>query len=337
MMMHKSNIICGSGLALLLTLLGAAGCSKQQAVQSPAVGNFPADHVIRVSTEVAPTTKGSYTTDNIAEFDLMVTDNTKSKYSFQNTKFRKSAASDEWAPENTQLWGGADDVVTIYAIAPCFKDQDTWGTGNFTRPEIPFEIEAEQHEESNSSDYLGYILNEKNVKDCLTADGKLKIQFEHMLSLVKITFKLGTEFNNKEVPQSDIISDVVISGTQRSFYPAPNPGKFTVHAISSASDVKPYFKEWTPAKDKNGAADKTGNCTSLYECILVPQTMQAGELKLSFKADGKAYEWTNTSNLKFTQSLQHSLTLKVGKDVVIAEGFSAKEWTETEGGKLYTE
>ncbi len=336
-MTHKSTIIPVSA-ALLLTLLWGAGCSKQQAVQEPSAGNFPADHVIRVSTEVAPTTKGSYTTDNIAEFDLMVTDVTNSKYSFKNTKFSK--ISGVWVPEKTLLWGGADDVVTIYAIAPCFKDRDKWVTGSFIRPRMmPFEIEAEQHEESNSSDYLGYILNEKNVKDCLTADGKLKIQFEHMLSLVKITFKLGTEFNNKEVPQSDIISDVVISGTQRSFYPnpAPNPDKFTVQAILSASDVKPYFKKWTPAKDKNGAADKTGNCTSVYECILVPQTVAAGGLKISFKADGKAYEWTNTSDLKFTQSLQHSLTLKVGKDVVIAEGFSAKEWTETEGGKLYTE
>ena len=62
MMMHKSNIICGSGLALLLTLLGVAGCSKQQAVQSPAQGNFPQDHIVRVSPQVA-TTKG--TTDYV--------------------------------------------------------------------------------------------------------------------------------------------------------------------------------------------------------------------------------------------------------------------------------
>ena len=289
-----------------------------------------------MSTEVAPATKGSYTTDNITEFDLMVTDKTNSKYSFANTKFSKSA-SGEWIPEKTQLWGGADDEVTIYAIAPCFKDRDKWKTNHFYRsyPDLLCEVEAEQSEENRNSDYLSYILKDKVVKDCLTTDGKLKIQFGHMLSLVRVTFKLGTEFNNGEVPQSDIISDVVISGTRRSFYlvPETNTAKLTVttnSAISATSDVKPYFKKWT------SAADKTGNCTSVYDCILVPQTVTKGGLKISFKAAGKNYEWVAPS-LSFSPNAAHTLTLKVGKDVVIAGGFTATAWTESEGGSLYTE
>lgn len=314
-------------------LLLAVGCAKQNVQE----GGFPEDHVIRVSTEVAPATKGSYTTDNITEFDLIVTDHTKAAYSFNNTKFSKS--SGEWVSEKTLLWGGAKDTVTVYAVAPCFKDRDLWDTQDFDR--LPFydtmcEIEAEQSEESKSSDYLcwvGSYQSAKTVDKCLT-DGKLKIEFAHMLSLVRITFRLGTEFNNGGIPQSNIISDVVISGTSRSFWITTMmyDGKLSAYVPVQviASDVKPYNTEW------HAAAAETGNCTSVYECILVPQTVSVGELNISFKADGKAYEWV-APELTFSPNSVHTLTLKVGKDAVIAGGFTATEWVNENSTILETE
>ena len=313
-------------------LLLAVGCAKQNVQE----GGFPEDHVIRVSTEVAPATKGSYTTDNITEFDLIVTDHTKAAYSFNNTKFSKS--SGEWVSEKTLLCGGAKDTVTVYAVAPCFKDRDLWDTQDFDR--LPFydtmcEIEAEQSEESKSSDYLcwvGSYQSAKTVDKCLT-DGKLKIEFTHMLSLVRITFRLGTEFNNGGIPQSNIISDVVISGTSRSFWITTMmyDGKLSAYVPVQviASDVKPYNTEW------HAAAAETGNCTSVYECILVPQTVSVGELNISFKADGKAYEWV-APELTFSPNSVHTLTLKVGKDAVIAGGFTATEWVNENSTILET-
>lgn len=314
-------------------LLLAVGCAKQNVQE----GGFPEDHVIRVSTEVAPATKGSYTTDNITEFDLIVTDHTKAAYSFNNTKFSKS--SGEWVSEKTLLWGGAKDTVTVYAVAPCFKDRDLWDTQDFDR--LPFydtmcEIEAEQSEESKSSDYLcwvGSYQSAKTVDKCLT-DGKLKIEFTHMLSLVRITFRLGTEFNNGGIPQSNIISDVVISGTSRSFWITTMmyDGKLSAYVPVQviASDVKPYNTEL------HAAAAETGNCTSVYECILVPQTVAEGDLKISFKAGGKAYEWV-APELTFSPNAAHTLTLKVGKDAVIAGGFTATEWVNENSTILETE
>lgn len=316
-------------------LLLAVGCAKQNVQE----GGFPEDHVIRVSTEVAPATKGSYTTDNITEFDLIVTDHTKAAYSFNNTKFSKS--SGEWGPEKTLLWGGAKDIVTVYAVAPCFKTRN-FKTNSFQRvpdnPDDMCEVEAEQSEESKKSDYLYWVGasndNKVMVEDCLAEDGKLKIQFTHLLSLVRITFKLGTEFNNGGVPQSNIISDVVISGTRRSFWISSTMyyGALAARAWTEAavSDVKPYNLDWT------SAVNKTGNCTSVYECILVPQTMAEGDLKISFKAGGKAYEWV-APELTFSPNAAHTLTLKVGKDAVIAGEFTATEWVNEDSAILETE
>lgn len=97
-----------------------------------------------------------------------------------------------------------------------------------------------------------------------------------------------------------------------------------------ASDVKPYNTEW------HAAAAETGNCTSVYECILVPQTMADGDLKISFKAGGKAYEWV-APELTFSPNTAHTLTLKVGKDAVIAGGFTATEWVNEDSAILETE
>ena len=105
-MMSKSTIIPASA-ALLLTLLGV-GCSKQQAVQSPAEGNFPVDHVIRVAPQVAAT-KGSYTTDKLTKFDLLVEDsnNLTSKYTYNLTVGKdKVEAGDITVSE----WGSTVDL-----------------------------------------------------------------------------------------------------------------------------------------------------------------------------------------------------------------------------------
>ena len=334
-MIHKSNIICGSGLALLLTLLGGVGCSKQQAVQSPAAGNFPADHVIRVAPQVA-TTKGSHTTDNLAKFDLLVEDSNSpaSNYTYSNTVFKKGEIG--WTPSKMLLWSKSDATVLVYSIAPSVGSESLVSVDdiNYGQNGVALEVQAEQSKDDCSSDYLGWTSGKKKVNELLNKDGKLSFAFTHLLTRFTVTFKLGTEFNVSGVPQSDIISDVVVSGTARDFKlkgKGPDWTSFTVEPGTTASDIKPYNVGW------NAAENAQGNCSSVYECILVPQTVTKGGLKISFKAAGKNYEWVSAADYTLNGNTAYTLTLKVGKDVVIAGGFSATEWTETPGGSLYTE
>ena len=107
-MIHKTDIfaaptICGAALALAL----AAGCSKQS-VQSQSESSFPEDRIIRVSPEVV-TTKGTYTTDNLTKFDLLVEDsnNLTSKYTYNLTVGKdKVEAGDITVSE----WGSTVDL-----------------------------------------------------------------------------------------------------------------------------------------------------------------------------------------------------------------------------------
>ena len=333
-MMHKADIICGSGLALLLTLLGGVGCSKQQAVQSPAEGNFPADHVIRVAPQVA-TTKGSYTTANLTKFDLLVEDNNNpaSKYTCTNTVFKKGEGG--WTPSKMLLWSKSDAEVLVYAIAPSVGNESLVSVDNINdENKCPnLAVQAEQSKDDCSSDYLGWASGKKKVSELLT-DGKLSFAFTHLLTRFTVTFKLGTEFNVPVVPTQDIISDVVVSGTARDFKlkgKSPDWTSFTVEPGNAASDIKPYGVGWTSAENAQG------NCSSVYDCILVPQAVTKGGLKISFKAAGKNYEWVSAADYTLNGNTAYTLTLKVGKDVVIAGGFTATAWEEGVGGLLYTE
>lgn len=313
-------------------LLLAAGCSKQEAVREQ--GNFPADHVIRVAPQVV-TTKGSHTTDNLAKFDLLVEDsnNPNSKYTYSNTVFKKTESG--WTSDEMLLWSKSDATVLVYAIAPSFGREGLVSVNdiNYGWNPVALEVKAEQTKDDNSSDYLGWASGHKTVKELLTADGKLSFAFTHLLARFTVTFKLGTEFNVSGVPAQNIISDVVVSGTSRYFNLKGATGytSFTVGPTTAASDIKPYHTGWT------SAADDKGNCTSVYECILVPQTVAPGGLKISFKAAGKNYEWISTSGLSLSGNTAHTLTLKVGKDAVIAGGFTATEWVNEDSAILETE
>ena len=336
-MIHKTDIfaapgICGSVFALLLTLLG--GCSKQQVVQTPAEGNFPADHVIRVAPQVR-STKGSHTTENLAKFDLLVEDsnNPASKYTYSNTVFKKTGGA--WTSDKMLLWNKPGSTVLVYAIAPSAGLESLVSVDDINQGQngVALEVQAVQDKDDNSSDYLGWASGQKRVSELLGEGGKLSFAFTHLLARFSVTFKLGTEFNVSGVPAQDIISDVVISGTTRDFMLKGATGytSFTVEPGTAASDIKPYNAGWT------SAADVKGNCISVYECILVPQTVASGVLKISFKAAGKNYEWTLPEGQKFEGNTAYTLTLKVGKDAVIAGGFTATEWTEAPGGELETE
>ena len=333
-MTHKASIIPAS-VVLLLTLMGGVGCSKQQAVQSPAEGNFPADHVIRVAPQVAAT-KGSYTTDKLTEFDLLVEDSNSpaSKYTYSNTVFKKGEGG--WTPSKMLLWSKSDAEVLVYAIAPSVGSESTVWVDNINdENKCPsLEVQTEQAKDDCSSDYLGWASGKKKVSELLVEGGKLSFAFTHLLTRFTVTFKLGTEFNVSGVPQSDIISDVVVSGTARDFKlkgKSPDWTSFTVEPGNAASDIKPYNVGWTSAENAQG------NCSSVYDCILVPQTVAKGGLKISFKAAGKNYEWVSAADYTLNGNTAYTLTLKVGKDVVIAGGFTATEWKEGVGGSLYTE
>ena len=270
---------------------------------------------------------------------------TDNGYNYNNSKFTYDSDSKEWTPSaaaSKMLWYNSTTKVRVAAMAPC-RTEGSYAIGWDPRVDrllsdasvseyVTFEVQAEQSRDNYDSDLLFYYKKDVTPKDLLQ-DGKLPIVFRHMLSNLVITFKLGTQFNDSGVPAQDIISDVVVSGTKRTvrFVKEPSEDELYISAVGDASDVKPYNASWTPAADKNG------NCISVYECILAPQTVAAEQFKLSFKVDGKDYSWTLPSEYEFTGNYVHRLNLRVGKDAVALGGASAARWEDVDRGTIETD
>lgn len=341
-------------LLTLGTVLLAAECGKQDTQDN----GLPEDRAIRVSAQVGGTTRSSHgagTPESLKEFDLLVDTfvggedpyiNPSNGYSYANSKFTYDSNSGEWIPSEASskmLWYNSTTNIRVAAMAPCRTEGSYtlgWNYGNTQLlngvsgslyATVKFEVQQEQSKDDYSSDLLFYYKKDVTPKDLLV-DGKLPIVFQHMLSNLVITFKLGTEFNNSGVPLTDIISDVVVSGTKRTVrFKQGDEFTLALEPIGDASDVKPYNLSWTRA------ADKDGNGISVYECILAPQTVAADQFKLSFKVDGKDYSWTLPDEYEFTGNYIHCLNLRVGKDVVVLDGASTTKWEDVDGGTIETD
>lgn len=343
--------------AACLALLVSSSCDKHDSVEP---SNFPSDRVIRVSTEVNGNTRGYHgtgTPSSLTEFDLLVDTFVDGKdpwkdsdfdkgYCYANSKFTYDSGSGEWIPSvaaSRMLWYNSSTEVRVAAISPCQEEGSytlSWERGGkmllnsssySSLWSVTFEVQAQQSKDNYGSDLLFYYKKGITPKDLLVG-GKIPITFRHLLGNLEIKFLIGTEFNVSGVPTADLISDVVVSGTKRTaWFKCSWPSDdLSLDTTGDVSDIKPYNSSWTPA------ADVTGNCTSVYECILVPQTVAADQFKISFKVAGKPYSWTLPTDYTFESNIKHYLTLKVGKDAVIPGSFSTTEWSVVEGGTLTT-
>lgn len=338
--------------AVALTLL-ASGCGKEEAAVQ---GGFPADGVIRVSTEVGAMTKGSYTTDNLKEFDLVVGNNpalgqaVSSGYCYKNTKF--TLANGVWTPAETMLWQNSTSRVTLLAVAPCLPEGERKSVQDFidgvVRP-----IKVDQTADDTSADLLGWAtpynftpkgLVDENGELALDGsgkpqgglvDGKVRIRFTHLLSKLTLVFKLGTEFNHDGIPEGNIVSGVEVDNTwleaivKLSAY-NDQPIKAVGNERGGRGSVKPYHTGWTPAGDKNSS------CLSEYECLLAPSANGHAEyVEIKFMLGGIPYKFG--TSVEFESGKAYTLTIKVGKDEVVTGSVTADAWNEQKGETLETE
>lgn len=82
--------------------------------------------------------------------------------------------------------------------------------------------------------------------------------------------------------------------------------------------------------------DADGNITkasATYEAILIPQTIESGKFTVSFKVDGKLYEWVynNEAGLTLAPNTAYTLKLIAGDDKVQPASFSVAAWNPGNG------
>ena len=338
--MKVKNIFFAAAAAMALT-----ACSSDDEQQS-FVSQFPEDGVMRFTTNLVDPTiattrasiTGSDVNQNGQQFQVKIVNPTSATYSYFNTVQYDGT---EWTPINRMLWQNDQQSITVtaaYKQGKTFSDYDFIVGANLT-------VAADQSTEAKlkQQDLLTMptkIIANPSIEETLMQNGKLVINFYHALSKLDVTLDLANEFYkvNPKLNNASDITEFTISGTNAGYqFEAmetvnENYGTVTVTA-STAADILANQCAFTAATD----ADMHSYAT--YEAIVVPQTIAAGQLTVSFKIGSRSFSWTNTEAITLEQGKHYTLPLTVGFDTVTApaRGFSVSSWENQPGDNLGTE
>lgn len=331
---------------LIYTALAAtmmlASCTQNE--DMPINGNetFPADGVIRVTTQVSNTTRASMTSDDLTKFMMNVTHPSDDNYSYYAMMFREGLSkpwnsyelSSFWPLTPMQmLWKNSKDPVTVSAIV---KNESTISQDMF-HSETLYTVQPDQLKYRAwllASDLL-YMPPTKIDPATNLVDGKVKVELGHLFSKLNLKITLGTEFNINNGTENNLISDLIVNGTRWGvfFNASTNTwGKLW----GDAAPIHP----WHEAAMYTPGSGETTNAIANYECILIPQTVAEGAFSVTFTINDKPYEWVSTNNITLVSGKEYTLTLTAGKNIVTAGGMSVKLWESgngTDGDNIETE
>lgn len=313
-------------MAALATAVFASCSNDEDLTQS----SYPADNVVRVTTNVEDiTTRAFHTTNTLDEFAFCIGNANSRKYSYNNIMMTKEGT--KWNPSVQMLWLNSTQPVDIMAYAPFNREGDHVTMIKVNK--YPVSVSTQQMAGTYESDFLVYkktgFVPEKDL-----TNGAVDITFTHVLSLLNIKIEFGTDFNNTTPLASNPINNIIIGGSINQAYAdlTADPITVAVDATCAPVLIEPERGEFT------AAANKDAHATANYSAILIPQTIADG-FRVEFEINGKIYVWRAPESViaRLEAGKKHLLTLTVGKDFVKASSMKASPWVEGTGATLETE
>ena len=305
-------------LALAVAALSFTACTNEDNISQ----DFLADIPIKLNVSVdEPTTRAGYSNAELPEgFGLFVTqdqENVNSKYNYQ-VYVKKDG--DSWKTYKlNENYGGTDEEVTMLWANMNDKVEVT----AFTKfGEITIPTDQTSDEQLKQADVL-YM----PTADCypkLCKDG-INVNLQHAMSKINLTIELGSEYEFSKEDVDLKIKDVKIDGSLVSA---------TVYANGIYDDfgvptpIFPFHTGTTPYSKTGGVITKA---SATYEAILIPQYIESGKFTVSFKVDGKLYEWAYNQELTLAPNTAYTLKLIAGNDKVQPASFSVAAWNPGNG------
>lgn len=320
---------------LAVAALATAACNNDENLVTP-TDHFPADGIIRVAADVTdPQTRAGMETNNLTMFQLRVQNPVNDTYSY-NAQMKKDG--DQWvsykndgSEKMMMLWQNKTQKVNVAAV--CIPGvtltDDNWEATGATPVNIMVEADQSKADKLNKSDLLAMKNHEFNPATELTTGGKMKVELKHRLTKLNLTVKLGTDFNLNGIgTTNNPITEVNVNGTNTKAAWTLITDEFS--GLSEKKSVKPLQTSYTA-----GNADKQ-NAVAKYECILLPQTINANGLAVKIVIGGKLYTWKSGDKVTLTSNTQYNLTLTVGKDIVVIGSFTATPWIDGDTQNIET-
>lgn len=309
--------------AFAVAALSFTACTNEDNISQ----DYLADTPIKLNVSVdEPTTRAGYSNAVLPEgFGLEVyhyldpdKNERDKKYSYQvwvkkvgeswktyKFDYETLSGTDE---EVTMLWANMNDQVDVMASTK---------VGLITIP-----TDQTSDEKLKQADVL-YM----SPTDIDPSKKGIEVALKHAMSKINLTIELGSEFEFTEDINKKI-TDVKIDGSLVTEF-------FTLdgqhRTDGNPQTITPFYTGETPfSKDADGKITKA---SATYEAILIPQTIESGEFTVSFKVDGKLYEWVynNEAGLTLDPSTAYTLKLIAGDDKVQPASFSVAAWNPGNG------
>lgn len=294
--------------------------------------SYPSDNVVRVSANVGDLqTRAAYTGKTITEFGISIRNANSTTYSYGNVQATKSG--DDWTTASQMLWQNATQPVDIIAVAP----YNSAFAGNlYDQTAYEVTVGTDQTLADDHSDFLVFRKTGFVPQDGLV-NSAVPVNFSHALSQLNINITFGAEFNNTALLAADPITEIKVNGTVI----MGTCDLANTTDVKASTDAATYTKSVKAASTDAfvAATGKDDNAKASYTCILVPQTVSAGNFSVSITADGKLYTWTSPSDVNLEKGMSHQLDLKVGKDnvILLSSGITTCRWTDGGNSTLETE
>lgn len=213
--------------------------------------------------------------------------------------------------EVTMLWANMNDQVEVMAYT---KIQ------NFTIP-----TDQTSDEQLKQADVL-YM--PPTWYTPTPTERSINVNLQHAMSKINLTIELGSEYEFSKEDVDLKITDVKIDGSSVSG-DLGSGGIYDV--LGDPQTITPLYTGATPFKKAEDGTITKAKAT--YEAILIPQTIASGEFTVSFKVNGKLYEWVynNEAGLTLAPATAYTLKLIAGDDKVQPVSFSVAEWGKGNG------
>lgn len=302
-------------LALAVAALSFTACSNEDNISQ----DYLADTPIKLNVSVdEPTTRAGYSNEDKPTGFVLEVRHDIYGYDKYNYLVWAKKVGDSWKTykpdealkggtdeEVTMLWANMNDEVSVAAFT---------NLGTITIP-----TDQTSDDQLKEADVLYMPFTQyPPIKDGIT------VKLQHAMSKINLTIELGSEFEFTE----DIckkITDVKIDGSSVSG-DLGSGGIYNVYG--DPTPISPYHTGTTPYSKTGGVITKA---SATYEAILIPQTIASGKFTVSFKVDGKLYEWAYNKDLTLAPTTAYTLKLTAGDDKVQPVSFSVNPWGEGNG------
>ena len=262
----------------------------------------------------APVTREAMTTDDLTHYYFRATKHDESPaWEYNNFVEMTKGEDGQWTSEVTITWG------TYYPKVSALEQKGVeWSQTDYTNGKtITLPTDQSDHDALLESDLL-YMPPTNITAENLDDENNIKVNLAHRFAKLKVVVNVtGVPFNP--------IKSLVVDGTKTTVFFTPETG--VLGEATNEATITAYIED-------------KGTSPYTYECILLPQDVAAGTLKVTATLDEGSKSYTHDQALTLEGNCQYTLTLNMNHKGTLkpSDDINVGNWGDEEeigeGGEL---